>query len=80
MTKTRIETGTEAAFFARGKRLARQADGGEPLTETHIVTFDDPTEVAQLLTPAHIGVFRSIKAEPVSINTIAARPRRSRVR
>jgi hypothetical protein len=34
MTKTRIETGTEAEFFARGKRLARQADLGETLTET----------------------------------------------
>ncbi|PMS38546.1 hypothetical protein B0G57_102128 [Trinickia symbiotica] len=48
MSKTQIGTGTEAEFFARGKRLARQADRGERLVETHIVTFQDPAEVAQL--------------------------------
>jgi hypothetical protein len=64
--KTRIETGTEAEFFARGRRLARQADRGEPLIETHIVTFDDPAELAPLLTQARIGLFSTIKAEPAS--------------
>ena len=78
MTKTRIETGTEAEFFARGKRLARQVDRGEPLAETHVVTFDDPAEVAQLLTQARIGLFRAIKAEPASITAIAARLHRDR--
>jgi hypothetical protein len=42
MIKTQIGTGTEAEFFARGKHLARQADHGEPLAETHIVSFEDP--------------------------------------
>lgn len=78
MTKTRIETGTEAAFFARGKRIARQADRDEALAETHIITFDDPTEVAQLLTQARIGLFRTIKAEPASITAIATRLHRDR--
>jgi len=78
MSKTRIETGTEAEFFARGKRLARHVDRGEPLAETHIVTFDDPAEVAQLLTQARIGLFRTIKAEPASITAIATRLHRDR--
>jgi len=78
MTKTQIGTGTEAAFFARGKRLARQADRGEPLAETHIVTFEDPAEAAQLLTQARIGLFRAIKMEPASITSIAARLHRDR--
>ena len=78
MSKTRIETGTEAEFFARGKRLARQVDRGERLAETHIVTFDDPADVAQLLTQARIGLFRTVKDEPASITAIAARLHRDR--
>lgn len=78
MTKTRIGTGTAAEFFARGKRLARQVDRGQSLAETLILTFDDPTEVAQLLTQARIGLFRTIKAEPASITAIATRLHRDR--
>lgn len=48
MSKTRIESSTEAEFFARGKRLARLVDRGETLAESHLVTFDDPAEVEQL--------------------------------
>ncbi|PTB20171.1 MarR family transcriptional regulator [Trinickia symbiotica] len=78
MSKTQIGTGTEAEFFARGKRLARQADRGERLVETRIVTFENPAEVAQLLTQARIGVFRAIKSEPASITGLAARLHRDR--
>jgi len=78
MSRTQIGTGTEADFFARGKRLARQADRGERLAETHIVTFEDPAEAVQLLTQARIGVFRTVKAKPASITNIAARLHRDR--
>jgi hypothetical protein len=33
---------TEAEFFARGKRLARQLDRGERPDESHVVTLEDP--------------------------------------
>ena len=78
MSKTRIETGTVGEFFARGKRVAHQVDRGERLAETHIVTFDDPAQVAQLLAQTRIGLFRTIKAEPASITAIAARLHRDR--
>ncbi|WP_213766938.1 MarR family transcriptional regulator [Caballeronia sp. dw_19] len=78
MTKTYIGTGTEAEFFARGKRLAQKIDRGEPIAETHILTFEDPADVAQLLTQARIGLFRAIKTEAASITNIAARLHRDR--
>jgi len=78
MTRIRIGTGTEADFFSLGKRIARQADRGEALVETYVVTFEDPADVMQLLTQARIGLFRAIKAEPASITCIAARLRRNR--
>ena len=78
MNKTYVGTGTEADFFARGKRIAQKVDRGEPLIETRILTFEDPADVAQLLTQARIGLFRAIKAEPASITSIAARLHRDR--
>jgi len=78
MKHTVIESGTEAEFFARGRRIAQQADRGAPIPETHIVTFEDPAELARLLTAARIGLFQAIKAEPASITGIAARLHRDR--
>ncbi|MGF6604611.1 putative transcriptional regulator [Paraburkholderia sp. GAS448] len=78
MKKLHVGTGSEVEFFARGKRIARAADRGESIPETHIITFEDPADVAQLLTQARIGVFRSVKAEPASITAIATRLHRDR--
>lgn len=44
-----VETGTEADFFARGKRLAAQPDQGEVPAEAQIVTFEDPADLESLL-------------------------------
>lgn len=77
--KVQIGTGTEAVFFARGKKLARHIDRGGKLTEeTVILTFEDPADAAQLLTQARIGVFRAVKSEPASITGIAERLHRDR--
>ena len=80
MKNTVIETGTgsEAEFFARGRRIAQQADLGAPIPEAHIVTFEDPADLARLLTAARIGLFQAIKAEPASITGIATRLHRDR--
>ena len=78
MKHTVIETGTEAAFFARGRRIAQRADRGAPIPESHIVTFESPAELARLLTATRILLFQAIKAEPASITGIAARLHRDR--
>ncbi|MCG5078414.1 hypothetical protein [Paraburkholderia tagetis] len=62
MSKLHLGIGTEADFFASGKRVARCADRGEDLVETRTITFEDPADAVHLLTEARIGVFRAIEA------------------
>ena len=45
----------EHDFFHRGKTLASLADMGKPLPEERIVSFEDPTELQQLLTVSRLG-------------------------
>ncbi|WP_179401921.1 MarR family transcriptional regulator [Burkholderia guangdongensis] len=78
MSKIQVEIGTEADFFARGKRLAQQLDRREVPAKTHIVMFEDPADLALLLTQARIGVFRAIKEGAASVAVIAARLSRDR--
>ena len=78
MKKLHVGLGTAEDFFAQGKRIARAADRGEAIPETFSVTFEDPEDLAQLLTRARIGVFRAVKAEPASITAIASRLHRDR--
>lgn len=47
-----IKTETEEDFFRRGRKLARAADCGEQLTESHVVSFEDPADAM----PAHTMV------------------------
>ena len=63
MSKLHLGPGTEADFFASGKRVARGADRGEALVETRTMTFEDPADAAHLLTEARIGVFRAFEAK-----------------
>lgn len=78
MSDIDVGTGNAADFFARGKRLARVADNEEALPDLHMITFDDPSDLAQLLTEARIGVFRAVKSGPASITAIAERLHRDR--
>jgi len=71
MSDIYVGTGSAADFFARGTRLARAADNKEALPEIHMITFEDPSDVAQLLTEARISVFRAVKSAPASITAIA---------
>jgi hypothetical protein len=55
MSKLRIGIGTEADFFADGKRVARSADRGEALVDTYTITFEDPADVVDFLTEECMG-------------------------
>ncbi len=78
MTKLTIKTGTEEDFFARGRRLAKAADRGQPIPEERIVGFEDPAEVIKLITATRLALFRAVKEAPGSITDIAARLHRDR--
>lgn len=78
MTKLTIKTGTEKDFFARGRRLAKVADRGEPIPEERIISFEDPGDVMKLITVTRLALFRAVKDAPGSITDIAARLHRDR--
>ena len=78
MTKLTIKTGTEKDFFARGRRLAKAADRGEPIPAERIISFEDPADVMKLITTARLALFRAVKEMPGSITQISERLHRDR--
>ncbi|CAG9271580.1 conserved hypothetical protein [Paraburkholderia unamae] len=78
MKKVEVGIGTPEEFFARGKRIARAADRGEAIPGEFRITFEDPEDLARLLTSGRIDLFRTVKAEPASITAIAERLHRDR--
>lgn len=78
MMKLTITTGTEKDFFARGKEFARKLDRGERVEPECIISFENPQELLELVTPARMNLFKSVKDEPGSIAEIARRLHRDR--
>jgi len=78
MVKLTITTGTDEEFFRRGRELARKLDKGEHIPAENIITFEDPEDILELITPARVGLFRAVKEEPGSIADIARRLHRDR--
>jgi predicted transcriptional regulator len=73
-----IKTAPLQDFFTRGRQLAKLADTGEQLPQERIISFEDPAELLQLLTPARLALFLAIKDAPDSITAIAERLQRDR--
>jgi len=80
MNKTDVKVATLDAFFEDGRRIARQADAGQPLPEVHSITFENLEEMLEYLTPKRVALFEAIKASagPESITTVAHRVGRDR--
>lgn len=78
MTKTIIRTGNVESFFKRGREIARLADQGKPLPEEHVLSFEEPEDMARLLTQAKLALFREIRVRPGSITDISQRLHRDR--
>ena len=76
--KLTITTGTENDFFERGKEFARKLDKGERVDAECVISFEDPSELLELVTTARMNLFRAVKAEPGSIADIARRLHRDR--
>ncbi len=78
MNKLILKTATENDFFSRGKMIARAADLGEPLPDERIISFEDPEELAKLITSARLALLRTVKDMPGSITDISNRLHRDR--
>ncbi|MCX7673909.1 MAG: MarR family transcriptional regulator [Thiobacillaceae bacterium] len=76
--KTIIRTERVEGFFQRGRRIARRLDQGQPMAPERIIVYEDPEDLARILTAAKIALFRAVKARPGSITDIAVRLGRDR--
>lgn len=76
--KTILKTEPVEAFFRRGRYLARLADEGGMLPTERIIAFEDPTDLARLVTAAKIALFRAAKERPGSLTDLARRLGRDR--
>lgn len=76
--KTVIKTSSVEGFFKRGREIARLADRGMPIPAERVIAYEDPEDLARILTAAKIALFRTIKERPGSITEIAARVKRDR--
>ncbi|WP_218243236.1 ArsR family transcriptional regulator [Comamonas fluminis] len=78
MTKLKTQIGTEADFFRRGRLIAKAADAGQPIPETHLLTFAEPADLMEVFTPKRVELFKAIKAQSDSITNLAERVKRDR--
>jgi predicted transcriptional regulator len=76
--KTVIKTSSVEDFFKRGRAAARLADQGKPIPAERVIAYEDPEDLARILTTAKIALFRAIKERPGSITDIATRLKRDR--
>lgn len=76
--KTIIKTGNVEGFFKRGRDIAQRADAGKSIPAERVITYEDPEDLAKILTGAKIALFRAVKEQPGSITDIASRLQRDR--
>ena len=75
-TVIKVETPTE--FFKRGKAIARLADQAKEIPREHIIAFEDPEDMARLITTAKLALFREVRQQPGSITELSERLHRDR--
>lgn len=76
--KTTLTIADTDEFFKRGKQIAKLADKGKPLPRERIIAFEDPKDLARLMTTAKLVLFREVKSCPGSITDISQRLHRDR--
>lgn len=72
------KTGTAEEYFACGRVIAQKIDRSEALEPEFTLTFEDPSDMFAVMTPARLELFRAAKANPSSITAIAHRLHRDR--
>jgi predicted transcriptional regulator len=76
--KTTIKLADTDEFFKRGEEIARLADKGKQVPRERIISFEDPDDLARLITTAKLVLFREVRACPGSITDLSLRLRRDR--
>lgn len=75
--KTIVQTATAEEFFSRGRVVARSADRGATMAARRVISFEDPADMAALLTPKRLALFSAVSVMPGSVAEVASRLKRS---
>lgn len=73
-----IETADVESFFRRGRELAKLMDTGKPIPDMTVVSFGDPAEMLEAITPSRIELMRVVRERSDSISGLARRVKRDR--
>ncbi len=73
-----VSTGSVEAFAERSLERARRLDRGERLPSEITVTFEDPSDLARVLSTERVRVLRTVRAKPAPVSDLAATLRRDR--
>lgn len=76
--KATIKTAGAEEFFRRGRDIAKLADRGKKIPHEKILAFEDPEDIARIITAGRMALFREVKACPGSITEISTRLHRDR--
>jgi len=75
---TKIIVASTEAFFQRGKKIAKLADQNKHIPRERVISFEDPEDLARLITTAKLALFREVKECPGSITDLSQRLHRER--
>jgi predicted transcriptional regulator len=59
------------SFFSRMKDSARKLDRGKAVEPGFHLSFEDPADFLELITPARVRLLREISTEPVTLSALA---------
>jgi predicted transcriptional regulator len=59
------------AFFARGRKLAKLADRGDPIPSNRVVAFEDVESLLHVLTEKRVLLLGQVQKTPTSISALA---------
>ena len=76
--RTVIKVETPDDFFKRGRTVAKLADQGKLIPRERIIAFEDPEDMARLITTAKLALFREVRLQPGSITELSERLHRDR--
>lgn len=77
---TRLSTRHRAveAFVGRSLERARKLDRGERLPSEITMTFEDPSDLARILSAQRLRVLRAVRTKPTTVFELAVRLKRDR--
>ena len=76
--KTTIKVADITEFFRRGKATAKIIDQGKLISPERFISFEDPEDLARLITTAKLVLFREVRTCPGSITDLSQRLHRDR--